>query len=269
MGMNADSVIRSLPAAHEPATAGTGDPQRARNSTPVGSAAAAQHQRFDRYWATRELRSLDARTRLRIGIVEHMLTHASGSLLDVGCGRGATSAHFAQLGHAVTAIDISPQALEWTRRQHPSVRTHLVDLECDSLSGRFDAVVCLEVLQQVRNPVDVLSGLAGVTAAAGDLIVSLPNEFHLRRRLQILAGSVDFGGIDDTHIKLYNVAEHRRLFERCGLRAVASAQQSIIPPRWLDGGPHRAANALARMLPGLLALSVVYRLVPAVGTRTP
>lgn len=214
---------------------------------------------FDHYWETRQLTSVDRRTRLRIGLIDNMLGHRSGQMLDVGCGRGSTSAYFAESGFDVTAIDLSPLAVEWTRRQHHKIRAAVIDLETDAVNGQYDVVLCLEVLQQVREPVKALQKLVGTVSDGGELFVSLPNEFHLTRRLNILRGKVDFGGVEDSHIKLYSVAEHYRLLAACGLEIVESRVQSVIPPRWLGGRPHAWCNRLAAMLPGLFALSVVYK----------
>lgn len=231
-------------------------------SVPPPLAGPDKRAAFDHYWETRDLRTVDSRTRLRIAIVEAMLNGRTGRLLDVGCGRGSVSAHFAELGHNVTAVDISPLAIQWTERQHPLIKAAVLDLECEPLEGSFDTILCLEVLQQVREPVTVLAKLRDALAPDGSLVVSLPNEFHLARRLSILLGRVNFGGIDDTHLKLYTPAEHRRLFDAAGLEVERAESQSIIPPRWRDGVLHYAVNPIANRFPGLLALSTVYLLRP-------
>ena len=222
---------------------------------------------FDHYWETRDLVSLDLRTRLRVGIVERMLQAQSGdtpvagkTMLDVGCGRGSVSAHFAELGYHVTAFDISPIAVGWTEKQHPTVRAMVLDLETEPIIGSYDVILCLEVLQQVREPVAVLTKLREALTPDGTLVVSLPNEFHLARRLSILTGRISFGGIEDTHIKLFTPREHHRLFEACGLAIDREMSQSIIPPRWSGGRWHHKTRGIASRWPGLLALSTVYAL---------
>ena len=215
---------------------------------------------FDRYWETRHLPSADLRSRLRTAVVERFLKGVKGSLLDVGCGRGAVAAHFAELGFNVTAVDISPLAVRWTELQHPTIKAALLDLETEPLQGMFETILCLEMLQQVRDPVAVLTKLRDALTPGGSLIVSLPNEFHVARRLSILAGRIDFGGIEDTHIKLYTPAEHWRLFAKCGLLVTEACSQSIVPARWVFGWPHRLGNCLAGRWPSLFALSTVYRL---------
>jgi 2-polyprenyl-3-methyl-5-hydroxy-6-metoxy-1,4-benzoquinol methylase len=223
--------------------------------------AADRRQYFDRYWETRQLKTVDHRTRLRVGIVDAMLKNRSGALLDVGCGRGCVASYFADSGFDVSAIDLSPMAVEWTKRQHHKIRAAVVDLECEPIHGRFDVVLCLEMLQQVREPVKALAKLAGAMAEGGEIIISLPNEFHLVRRLNILRGRVDFGGVEDSHIKLFTVPEQRRLIDLCGLTVTNVQTQSIIPPRWGNCRWHNLMNKLSNRFPGMFALSVVYRCV--------
>jgi SAM-dependent methyltransferase len=170
------------------------------------------------------------------------------------------AAHFAESGFSVTAVDISPLAVRWTERQHPVITAAVLDIENEPIRGSFDSILCLEVLQQVRNPIDVLRKLRDAMAPNGCLIVSLPNEFHLARRLSILLGRVNFGGIEDTHIKLYTPREHRLLFARCGLVVEMVGTQSIMPPRWFNGRLHDLTAPLAQHWPSMFALSCVYRL---------
>jgi len=106
----------------------------------------------------------------------------------------------------------------------------------------------------------VLNKLREALTPGGRIVVSLPNEFHLARRLNILLGRVNFGGIDDTHIKLYTPREHHRLFASCGLMVETTGVQSIVPPRWLSGRLYRESAPLARVWPSMFALSCVYRL---------
>ena len=243
-------VTSSVPAEHGPAG-------------PLAVPDETKRREFDRYWETRNLTSTDARTRLRLALVESMLVHRRGSLLDVGCGRGVVAGYFAERDYTVTAIDISPLAIAWTHRQHPAIRTAVVDLECEPVFGTYDVILCLEVLQQVRDPASVLRRLTNALTPDGEMVVSLPNEFHLARRLAIRCGRIDFGGIDDTHIKLYTPSEHHRLFAACGLTVTGARAQSIVPPRWWRARLHQWTNPLAERLPGLFALSAVYRLTPA------
>ena len=222
---------------------------------PKAPANDSRQETFDRYWATREYCSADARTAQRIDFLESLMKSPAERLLDVGCGRGAVAARFAQKGHDVLAIDVSPQSVEWTRRQ--GVEARIIDLDTDPLPGMFDTIVCLETLQYVRDPLDVTGKLRDALNPGGELIISLPCEYHLLRRISILLTGKGPGGIDFP-LTVFHNAEHRRLFKQAGLHIEETRPVSLVPPRWklLVG----CGQLAARWCPSLLAISVIYRL---------
>lgn len=67
------------------------------------------------------------------------------SLLEIGCGWGALSAHFASRGSAVTAISLSDEQLEWARAHHPGV--NFLKQDYRDTSGQFDAIVSVEMVE--------------------------------------------------------------------------------------------------------------------------
>jgi len=133
-----------------------------------------------------------------------------------------------------------------------------VDLETEPIPGEFDTILCLEVMQYLRDPVCVLEKLRKALAAGGELILSLPCEYHVVRRLSILLTGRGPGGLDFTPSVLWP-AEHRRLIERVNLKITDVLPISIVPPRW--GPLVGPGQLLARLSPSLFALSVMYRLV--------
>jgi SAM-dependent methyltransferase len=65
-------------------------------------------------------------------------------LLDVGCGTGRDAAHLAELGWAVTGIEISPRMLAHARSRYPGVRFLEGDMREVALPDRFTVVTCLD-----------------------------------------------------------------------------------------------------------------------------
>jgi 2-polyprenyl-3-methyl-5-hydroxy-6-metoxy-1,4-benzoquinol methylase len=78
-------------------------------------------------------------------------------VLEIGCGEGAIATHLAKRGADVTAIDVSAEAVEATRRNaaHNGVETRVdarqMDaLDIDVLPGNFDFVVGRFVLHHIE-----------------------------------------------------------------------------------------------------------------------
>ena len=111
------------------------------------------------------------------------LALAGGSVLDVACGRGRHSRWFHALGHRVTALDRSAEAIAAIGLPAERFQTVLADIEGGPwpLAGRqFDAVVVTNYLWRPLLPT-LLASLApgGVliyeTFAAGNETVGKPS----------------------------------------------------------------------------------------------
>lgn len=71
------------------------------------------------------------------------------TLLEIGCGWGALSGHFAAQGSAVTAVSLSDEQLDWARNHHPGIdfrHQDYRDVGRDS-GGQFDAIVSVEMVE--------------------------------------------------------------------------------------------------------------------------
>lgn len=221
--------------------------------TPAQDESALKRDYFDRYWISRDYVRTDRRTMERAQLVWSHLARRRGKALDTGCGRGLLASFLAEQGLDVDATDISPQAVVLTAQR--GVNAFVLDLERQTPLGWYDVVLCLEVLQQMRDPEDVLRRLCGVLADDGELVISVPNEFHLWRRLRVLAGRPDFGGVEDTHLKFFTPKRAAGLAARCGLEIRERAYTSILPPGF---GPLSAlGRAAARLWPSGAALSTL------------
>lgn len=103
---------------------------------------------------------------------------AGGTVLDIGGGTGGFAVRVAELGHRVTVIDPSPDALATLgRRADESGVAELVTArqgDLDSLpdlvpAGSVDVVLCHGVLEIVADPAAALAVLAGVLRPGGAL----------------------------------------------------------------------------------------------------
>jgi 2-polyprenyl-6-hydroxyphenyl methylase/3-demethylubiquinone-9 3-methyltransferase len=118
------------------------------------------------------------------------------SALDVGCGAGLLAEPLARLGAKVTAVDAAPGLIAaaelHARGQELDIDYRVAAVE--ELSGAFDLVTSLEVVEHVAEPAAFIRALAARLAPGGLLILSTPNQTALSRLLMVDAAEA-FGAI--------------------------------------------------------------------------
>ncbi|MEQ1827592.1 MAG: class I SAM-dependent methyltransferase [Pirellula sp.] len=131
-------------------------------------------------------------------------------ILIYGDGLGFDSAALTMLGHEVTYLEVSRKAIAFSRQLFDKLgcNVRMLDDPESIEGGYFDAVVCLDVLEHVPNPVDLVQSIYRCMRKDGCLIVHAPFWY--------LAKSVG------THLasnRRYSGAVHS-LYGKCGMRAV-------------------------------------------------
>ncbi|HEV7647578.1 MAG TPA: methyltransferase domain-containing protein [Actinophytocola sp.] len=136
-------------------------------------------------------------------------------VLDLGCGSAAVAAPLRSLGARYVGVDADADAIAKLADQ--GFEAHEVDLTApglaDTLAGivagrPVAAVLCLDVLEHVTEPADVLGALASVTGAhpGVELVVSIPNVAHRDVARRLLVGEwemTDSGLLDRTHVRFF------------------------------------------------------------------
>jgi ubiquinone/menaquinone biosynthesis C-methylase UbiE len=97
-------------------------------------------------------------------------------LLDVGCGTGFMALRFAELGHDVTGIDLSPQMIDRARRKAEEdslqIEFHVGDAaEVDSADEAYDLVVARHVIWNLPQPERGLAEWLRVLRRGGRLML--------------------------------------------------------------------------------------------------
>jgi len=102
-----------------------------------------------------------------------------GRILEVGAGCGALALRLRDAGFDVVPTDLDPP--------HPWIAR--LDLDhpewTDETRGPFDLVMCVETLEHVENPRQVLRSIRSVLRPGDRLLVSTPNITHPHSRLKM------------------------------------------------------------------------------------
>jgi SAM-dependent methyltransferase len=101
-----------------------------------------------------------------------------GVVLDVGCGNGVISRSLGAQGFNVYGIDISTKTIQKASalNKFPNVKFEAISAEQLVADGkRYDAVICSEVLEHLKEPSGLLSVLYHSLNKNGKLIVTVPN----------------------------------------------------------------------------------------------
>lgn len=104
---------------------------------------------------------------------------ASPRLVDVGAGTGRDAARLAELGYAVTAIDISPQMVAYARSRHPGLEIDVGDARTLHTPAPVEVITCLgSTLLHLNTNADVVAALdrfADCLRPGGLLIAEMRN----------------------------------------------------------------------------------------------
>src|SRR5580704_4295153 len=103
-------------------------------------------------------------------------------IVDVGGGTGGFAVPFAALGHRVTVVDPSPDALAAAQRRAAEVRVELTAVQGDAGElaslvgdGTADLVICHSVLEYVDSPAAAMAAIARVLRPGGTVSVLAAN----------------------------------------------------------------------------------------------
>lgn len=163
------------------------------------------------------------------------LVGADKRVLDVGCASGYLAEALGAQGNKVSGVELDPEAAEKAR---PFLDRLVVgnvedlDLVAEFGPGEFDVLVFADVLEHVKDPVDVLRRSRPLLAEGGYAVLSIPNVAHGSVRLALLRGRFDYqplGLLDDTHLRFFTRSSLDRMVVDAGFVAVDTRQTTAGP----------------------------------------
>ncbi len=189
--------------------------------------------------------------------------------LDLGCNAGYYSKMISDLGfEEVLGVDLEPEYVERARRHFardtPGARRRfeVADAETFEAPGRFDLILCTEVIEHTARPDRVLANLAGALAPGGIAVVTLPNRLSIPYAWAMLVHALKHRPIDPVlrdHLS-WPFPRALKLLEPHGLERVATSGANLALTGPVLRALHHASvfPALHRADAGLAALPMLH-----------
>lgn len=156
-------------------------------------------EKFDKvsqiWWDPKgEMGTLQTINPLRTIFIMEKINGGRPKILDVGCGGGILSEALVKAGAQVTGIDLSQAALE-VARQHAQKQGLKIDYRYESAeelarkeAGSFDVVTCMEMLEHVPQPEQVIAACSQALKPGGFAFFSTINRTPKAFLFAILGG---------------------------------------------------------------------------------
>ena len=160
--------------------------------------------------------------------IGRMVDGITGKLLDIGCAGGTFTNELSKYCQAdITAIDVSPEAIEYARQTYPHINFRIhdaADKQFPFADNSFDTITILETLEHVLNPVEVLQEMHRMVKPDGQVIVLVPYEdwiFNIGWSIWTrLPGKMGGAVWDESHVQRFDERKLRHLMEFIGYQIV-------------------------------------------------
>lgn len=169
-----------------------------------------------------------------------LIPQAAGRVLDFGGGIGATAVALKRRGRAVWAgvadqVEESLPEVDLVMRgnlEESSFIRSIVD------AGPFDTILCLDILEHLRDPWEVVRSLSDALSPGGAMVVSVPNVNNRGIVLPLLLKGkwelTDKGLLDRTHLRWFTKHSLIAMLDLPNLEVEQVKANMITRDRWIS-----------------------------------
>ena len=111
--------------------------------------------------------------------------------LEIGCAEGDLCLYLSGLFNEVIGIDIDKEKIKSAQANglmFENVDFYQGDINKLKIEGKFDWIICMNMLEYVDNPANTLNQIYRRLKPGGKLIIEVPNFVFLLRRIKMLFG---------------------------------------------------------------------------------
>lgn len=108
-------------------------------------------------------------------LIINKIKKKNAKILDVGCGAGSLTLELAKKGHIIDAIDISDNAIVYTKRKTKDMNcVNVWKSAIEDLIYEYDYIVMFDILEHVDNDSSPLVNARRILKKNGYLIINIP-----------------------------------------------------------------------------------------------
>lgn len=188
--------------------------------------------------------------------------------LDVAAADGFLSELLTRQGWTVTALERDPDQAARARGRCKEVIVADLEDPLGDMGAPFDAIVCGDVLEHLRDPLAALLALKAKLTPDGVIVISVPNVAHLWMRLSLLAGRFNYtdrGLLDRTHLRFFTRRTLLDFLREAGLSVteltVTPVPLPLVMPAHYHGGWLRTAHAINALAARCWKTGLAYQFV--------
>ena len=166
----------------------------------------------------------------------HLIPGTTRSLLDVGCGAGATAALIKSQYPEIRLVGVESNFEAAAAAKQ--VMNHLIfadlnDLQAEQIPQAFDVILCADILEHLSDPGRLLKILRKKINPEGRLLLSVPNVRHWSVVAPLLFEDrftyTDDGLLDRTHCHLFTLQEIIDALDAAGFTAINPIESNCVP----------------------------------------
>ena len=136
-----------------------------------------------KWWDTEgEFKPLHQINPLRVGFIKDRSILEGKKILDVGCGGGILAEALSELGANVTGIDASENTIGVAKSHSKSISSNVRFIQntieefiASNPEEKFDVITCLEMLEHVPSPGEIIKNCSDILKKDGDIFFSTIN----------------------------------------------------------------------------------------------